>query len=103
MKTVLYLTFRMRHPLESSSNFGRGFTTNTLPCSCLMKIKSSPIIGQIWKGFYNRYMTLIMTYENNIPSHYMPYILIAKDKSQLLVLFEIDNESFKLKQSLSVN
>lgn len=64
---------------------------------------TSRIIGQFWEGFYNEYITLLMSYENNIPSHYMPYILIAKDKSHLLVLFEIDNESFKLKQSLSVN
>lgn len=64
---------------------------------------TSRIIGQFWEGLYNEYITLLMSYENNIPSHYMPYILIAKDKSHLLVLFEIGNESFKLKQTLSVN
>src|SRR5699024_5625628 len=37
---------------------------------------TSRIIGQFWEGFYNEYITLLMSYENNIPSHYMPYILI---------------------------
>ena len=64
---------------------------------------TSRIIGQFWEGLYNEYITLLMSYKNDIPSHYMPFILIAKDKSHLLVLFEIDDEPFKLKQNLSVN
>lgn len=64
---------------------------------------TSRIIGQFWEGVYNEYITLLMSYKNEIPSHYMPFILIAKDKSHLLVLFEIGEESFKLKQNLSVN
>lgn len=61
------------------------------------------IVGQFWEGLYNEYITLLMSYQDQIPSHYMPFILLAKDNSHLLVLFEIDDQKYKLMQRTSVN
>lgn len=87
---------------------------NILPLSELIVYDNSPlfefsnettsrIIGQFWEGFYNEYITLLMSYKDDIPSHYMPFILLSKDKSHLLVLFELDQKQYKLIQHISVN
>jgi len=62
---------------------------------------TSKVIGQFWEGFYNNYITLLMSYKKEIPPHYMPFILVAKDQSHLLVLYEMDGEKEKLIQHIT--
>lgn len=61
---------------------------------------TATIIGQFWEGFYNNYFTLLMSYKKDIPAHYMPVILFAKDKTHLLVLYKINDEYHKLIQQI---
>lgn len=60
-------------------------------------------LGQFWEGLYSEYVTLLMSYQDDIPKHYTPFILIAKDESHVLVLYEIEQEKYKLIQQLSAN
>lgn len=76
-------------------------TYNDHPLPGQTIISTTSIIGQFWEGLYNNYLTLLMSYKKNIPTHYMPVILFAKDQTHLLVLFEIDNEKHKLIQHIS--
>ncbi len=76
-------------------------TYNDHPLPGQTIISTTSIIGQFWEGLYNNYLTLLMSYKKDIPTHYMPVILFAKDQTHLLVLFEIDNEKHKLIQQIS--
>ena len=60
-------------------------------------------LGQFWEGLYSEYVTLLMSYPDEIPKHYVPFILIAKDESHVLVLYEIEQEKYKLIQQISTN
>lgn len=60
-------------------------------------------IGQFWEGLYNNYVTLLMSYKQEIPAHYTPFVLVAKDASHLMVLFELEKENYKLIQQLDTS
>ncbi len=57
------------------------------------------IIGQLWEGLYQNYVTILMNEEVN-KQHAMPVILIARDHTHLIVLYEIANDKIKLMQQL---
>ena len=59
------------------------------------------IVGQLWEGLYKNYIVPLSTSKDEIPIHWMPVILIAKDNSHLIVLFEIEGKKHQLKQNIS--
>lgn len=60
------------------------------------------IIGQLWEGIYREY-GLLLSEQRQPLAHYMPLILLAKDQSHLLFLFEINQEKYKLLQEFPLN
>lgn len=58
------------------------------------------IVGQLWEGLYKNYIISLTTYTDNIPPHWMPVILLAKDQSHLIVLYEIDGKKHQLIQNI---
>ena len=70
--------------------------------SSITEENNAKILGQFWEGLYREYITLLMSYED-IPRHYVPFVLIAKDESHVLVLYEIEQEKYKLIQQISAN
>ncbi|MFD2133549.1 hypothetical protein ACFSKI_20230 [Pseudogracilibacillus auburnensis] len=61
--------------------------------------ETKQIIGQLWEGLYKNYIVLLADDSNDTP-HYVPLIMIAKDNSHLLVIFELNNKKQKLIQQL---
>lgn len=59
------------------------------------------VVGQLWEGLYKNYIVPLSTYEDKIPIHWMPVVLIAKDNSHLIVLFEIEGKKHLLKQNIT--
>lgn len=55
------------------------------------------MIGQLWEGLYKNYLIPALSEK---AQGYMPVILIAKDRSHLLVLYELNDKSEKLVQML---
>lgn len=64
------------------------------------KKETEKIIGQLWEGLYKNYIVLLKEKENEQNSHYVPLIMIAKDNSHLLVIYELNNQKQKLIQRL---
>lgn len=61
------------------------------------------IIGQLWEGLYQNYV-LALQEENVIrKNQYMPLVLIAKDQSHLLVVYNLNGKNHLLKQKLPEN
>lgn len=60
--------------------------------------ETDKIMGQLWEGLYKNY--LLPAIELQV-SDYMPIILFAKDRSHLLVVFELNKEKYMLKQMLN--
>lgn len=69
------------------------------------KDKTQEIIGKLWEGIYKEYFLGIKTYDGSIIppiGSTMPLILLAKDSSHLLVLFETANgEAIRLIQQIN--
>lgn len=62
--------------------------------------ESDKIIGQLWEGLYKNYILQAVELKSN---DYMPIILLAKDHSHLLVLYEMDDEANQLIQRIHIN
>lgn len=70
---------------------------NEFPIPGLSMSETKQIIGQLWEGIYTNYITLLMEKQNQ-KVHSIPLIMMAKDNSHLLVLFQINDEKYKLIQ-----
>ncbi|WP_029271017.1 hypothetical protein [Virgibacillus alimentarius] len=63
--------------------------------------ETNKIIGQLWEGLYKNYIipaANLNSMDKN--SNYIPLILISKDRSHLVVLFELNGKKEKLIQRL---
>src|SRR5699024_3141554 len=58
------------------------------------------VMGQLWEGLYKNYIIHITDKKSHENPHFMPLIMIDKDHTHLLVLFELNGEKIKLKQVL---
>lgn len=65
------------------------------------KNETDQIIGQIWEGLYKNYIILLKEKENHQHNHYIPLVMIAKDNSHLVIVFELNNQKQQLIQRLS--
>lgn len=57
------------------------------------------IIGQLWEGLYKNYILQAIEKESH---EFMPLILLANDRTHILVLYKINNEKHKLIQQINV-
>lgn len=57
------------------------------------------IIGQLWEGLYKNYILQVI---DTAGHNFMPLILIAKDRTHLLVLYELNHEKQQLIQKIKV-
>ena len=73
------------------------FQFDEQPITGLSMKETDQIIGQLWEGIYENYVTLL-TDNSKQHAHSVPLILMAKDNSHLLVLFQLNDEKFKLIQ-----
>lgn len=62
--------------------------------------ESDRIIGQLWEGLYKNYILQAIELTSN---DYMPLILLAKDRSHLYVLYEMNEEKQQLIQQISLD
>lgn len=62
--------------------------------------ETKQIIGQLWEGLYKNYIVLLANDKIHATPHFIPLILLAKDNSHLLVIYELNNEKQKLIQNL---
>src|SRR5690625_3273486 len=74
------------------------FQFNEKPIPGLSMEKTEQIIGQLWEGMYDNYIILLSDKQEQRVHHSVPLILMAKDNSHLLVLFEINDNKYKLIQ-----
>ncbi|WP_163970004.1 hypothetical protein [Oceanobacillus halotolerans] len=75
-------------------------TYNTEPLPTFTKKETDQIIGQLWEGLYKNYILPAANTEQGKLTSYIPIILISKDSSHLLVLYELNGEMEKLIQQI---
>lgn len=75
------------------------YEDNSLPH--FTEAETKKIIGQLWEGLYKNYIVLLANDEMNDTPHYIPLIMLAKDSSHLLIIFELNGQSQKLMQRIS--
>lgn len=80
------LTDLYRYESENFPNFNREETDE--------------ILGKLWEGIYKNYIVLLHDEQYRTSAHYIPLILLAKDKSHLYVIFELNDEREKLIQQI---
>lgn len=61
---------------------------------------SAKIIGQLWEGLYKNYLLPAVDVKSK---DFMPLILLAKDRTQLLVLYEMNGEKHQLIQQINLD
>lgn len=64
----------------------------------MTQAQTHKIIGQLWEGLYKNYIIPASTGTNDLTSSYIPIILFAKDRTHLIVLYELDGKKEKLVQ-----
>ncbi|MEN1970530.1 hypothetical protein WMZ97_20970 [Lentibacillus sp. N15] len=74
------------------------YTQTSLPE--MSQAKTDQIMGQLWEGLYKNYIVPAASGTNQLDSSYIPLVLIAKDQSHLLVLYQLDGKMQKLIQQL---
>ncbi|WP_284140402.1 MULTISPECIES: hypothetical protein [unclassified Virgibacillus] len=62
--------------------------------------QTEQIIGQLWEGLYKNYVIPASNNEDRPSQSYVPLILIDKQHTQLIVLFELNGKYEKLIQQL---
>lgn len=62
--------------------------------------ETDEILGKLWEGLYKNYILLLRENEYRVHEHYVPLILLAKDGSHLLVIFELNGEKQQLIQKI---
>jgi len=76
------------------------YAYNEQPLPSFTMNESQKIIGQLWEGLYKNYLLPITQMEEDHKAHYIPIVLLRKDKTHLLVLFELNGKKQKLKQKI---
>ncbi|MBT2214458.1 hypothetical protein KK120_01260 [Virgibacillus dakarensis] len=64
----------------------------------LTQEETDRIIGQLWEGLYKNYIIPASSGTNNLKSSYIPLVLFAKDRTHLMVLYQLDGKMEKLIQ-----
>lgn len=59
------------------------------------------IVGQLWEGLYKSYVLLIDELDAPSQTHLMPFIMVHKDTTHLLVIYELDGKEHRLIQQIS--
>lgn len=62
--------------------------------------ETNKIIGQLWEGIYKNYIIPATNTKQKESPNYIPIVLLDKEKSRLLVLFELNGKKEKLIQQL---
>lgn len=62
--------------------------------------ETDQVIGRLWEGLYKNYIVPVSSGKSDTSSSFIPMVLLAKDKSHLLVLYQLDGEQQKLIQQL---
>lgn len=75
-------------------------TYDDAPLPHMTKTATEKVVGQFWEGLYKNYIIDLTTYADKVPSHWMPVILVANDRTHLIVLYEIDGKKHKLRQEI---
>lgn len=74
---------------------------NDEPLSSLTMDQTDQVIGQLWEGIYKNYLIPATRLKSPNNPHVIPIILLDKDTSHLLVLFELNGKKNKLIQKIS--
>lgn len=64
--------------------------------------QTNKIIGQLWEGLYKNYVIPILDTQGSSNNSPMPIILLAKDQTHLIVLFEWNGNKEQLIQRISI-
>lgn len=70
------------------------------PFPNLNQTETNEVIGKLWEGLYKNYILRLRESENQYKEHYEPLVLVAKDGTHLLVLFELNGEKQQLIQRI---
>lgn len=62
--------------------------------------ETDQVLGRLWEGLYKNYIVPVSSEESDRSSSFVPIVLVAKDKSHLLVLYQLDGKMQKLIQQL---
>ncbi|WP_106497144.1 hypothetical protein [Lentibacillus sp. Marseille-P4043] len=60
--------------------------------------QTDQMIGQLWEGLYKNYIIPASSGTGDLKSSYIPLVLFAKDRTHLIVLFQLHGEKQKLIQ-----
>lgn len=105
-KLLMYWTSLMNHYDIHANNYytiplTRLYTYNDEPLPQLTMDKTDQVIGQLWEGIYKNYLIPATRLKTQKQTHYIPVILLDKDVTHLLVLFELNGKKNKLIQQIS--
>ena len=72
------------------------YNNKSLPS--LTKEQTDKIIGQLWEGLYKNYIIPLAQNKENKNPHYIPLVLFDKQKTHLIVIYELFGKKEKLIQ-----
>lgn len=74
------------------------YNERSLPA--MSQAQTDQIIGKLWEGLYKNYIIPATSGTSQLESSYIPLVLVAKDRTHLLVLFQLDGKKEKLIQRI---
>src|SRR5699024_2194860 len=84
-------------PLITLENYNK----KTLPS--FTQDETDKIIGQLWEGLYKSYLIPLLNSSHDVQGDYMPIILISRDKTHLIVLYEQNKKLLSLYQKITLS
>jgi len=76
------------------------YTFHNNPLPNMSQAQTNTLIGRLWEGLYKNYIIPAIDPPNNQLESYVPLILLEKNNSHLLVLFELNGKKEKLIQRI---